>query len=67
MIVKSLIIFSNMAGCLLPGSGQAGELHASLQSPDGRLSWMLHADNRAAHSLKRETGRFWSPPAWASW
>lgn len=46
MIVKSLIIFSNMAGCLLPGSGQAGELHASLQSPDGRLSWMLHADNR---------------------
>lgn len=53
MIVKSLIIFSNMAGCLLPGSGQAGELHASLQSPDGRLSWMLHADNRAAHSLKK--------------
>lgn len=35
------------------GSGQAGELHASLQSPDGRLSWMLHADNRAAHSLKK--------------
>ena len=53
MIVKSLIIFSNMAGCLLPGSGQAGELHASLQSPDGRLSWMLHADNRTAHSLKK--------------
>lgn len=32
---------------------QAEETHASLQSPDGRLSWRLHAGSQAAHSLKK--------------
>ncbi|MFR4222305.1 MAG: hypothetical protein ACLT38_00340 [Akkermansia sp.] len=42
MLVKSLIMLSSTAGCLLTGAGQAAETHASLQSPDGRLSWRLH-------------------------
>ena len=46
-------MLSSTAGCLLTGAGQAAETHASLQSPDGRLSWRLHAGSQAAHSLKK--------------
>ena len=53
MLVKSLIMLSSTAGCLLTGAGQAAETHASLQSPDGRLSWRLHAGSQTAHSLKK--------------
>lgn len=53
MLVRSLIMLSSTAGCLLTGAGQAAETHASLQSPDGRLSWRLHAGSQAAHSLKK--------------
>ena len=53
MLVKSLFIISGMAGCLLPGAGQAAETHVTLPSPDGQLSWMLHAGGQAAHSLKK--------------
>lgn len=54
MLVKSLILLSSTAGCCLPGAGQAAETHALLQSPDGRLSWMLHAGGKAAHSLEKD-------------
>lgn len=66
MLVKSLIMLSSTAGCLLTGAGQAEETHASLQSPDGRLSWRLHAGSQAAHSLKKAAKRFWNHPGWAS-
>ncbi len=46
-------MLSSTAGCLLTGAGQAAETHASLQSPDGRLSWRLHAGSQTAHSLKK--------------
>lgn len=53
MFAKYPILFSISINYLLLCCGLAGEKNIVLQSPDGRLSWILHTDNKASHSIKK--------------
>lgn len=53
MFAKYPVLFSISINYLLLCCGLSGEKNVVLQSPDGRLSWILHTDNKVSHSIKK--------------